>query len=128
MAKRPVTVTDDLGVRSRKVPIRHTLISATSLATANVFYTVRDGVAFEVNGLSVVNTIASGVALTVHAVHPDETQGTGTIEISQMTIPGNSAVDLSDLIGGMYETGTELKAFAANANVLNIHGRGSEIL
>lgn len=115
-------------VPSRFVPINHLLITATTSGTAQTLYTVRAGVMLKVGRLTVANTSASAVPLTLYAVPSGGSVGTGNMELGAVSIPANSAADLTPYVGGLYKSGATLRVFAGTGSVLVIHGWGEEIL
>lgn len=120
--------TQDEAVDRRFVPIAHTLIAGTTSGAADTVYTVRDNAAVIVRRLSVANTSGSAATLTMHAVPSGGAIAAGNTEIGGMSIAANSSVDLTELIGGFYDEGTTLEAFAGTTNVLVLHGWAEEIL
>jgi hypothetical protein len=113
---------------TRLSPITHTLITGTSSGAANTIYAVRAGISAKVERLTVVNTSGSAVALTLHAVPDAGSIATGNTELGGVSIPANTAADLTDFIGGFYGPGTTLRAFAGTGSVLVMHGWVEEIL
>lgn len=121
------TRADDQYVPSRKVPIAHLLISATSSGAAEALFTVQSGTMFEVKRLSVANVTASAATLTLHSIPSGGSIGDDNAETKGYSIAANTSVDLTDLIGGMYQAGAVLKVYAGTTNALCIHGHGLEL-
>lgn len=115
-------------VAKRYVPIDHLLVTATSSGSAQTLYTVRNGVMLKLGGLSVANTSASAATLTINSIPSGGSIGTGNIELGAVSIPARSSADLTAYVGGMYKSGTVIKAFAGTGSVLVVHGWGEEIL
>jgi hypothetical protein len=115
-------------VGSRFVPIEHLLVTATTSGTAQTLYTVRDKVMLKLGRLSVANTSGSAATLTLYAVPSGGAVGTGNIELGAVSIPANSAADLTPYVGGLYKSGATLKVFAGTGSVLVVHGWGEEVL
>lgn len=120
--------TQDGGVARRPVPINNTLIAGTTSGAADTIFTVRDGILFEVKRLVVVNTSAGNVSLDLHSVPSGGSIATNNTEVSNYIVPSDSEVNFTELIGGLYEPGTTIQAWAGSTNVLVIHGWGEEIL
>ena len=120
--------TQEPRVSRRPVRIGHDLIAGTTSGAADTVYTVRDGVLFEVKRLTVVNTSGSAVTLDLHTVPSAGSIADGNTEINALSIAANTAVDLTDMIGGLYDAGTTFQAWAGTTNVLVVHGWGEEIL
>lgn len=115
-------------VSSRKVPIPHLLVAGTTSGAADTLYTVRSGVIAEIKRLVVTNTSGTAATLTLHAVPSAGSIATANAELVGFSVDANKAVDLTNLIGGMYAQGTTLEAFAGTTNVLVVHGWVEEIL
>ncbi len=128
MKETRVRVNDGSFIQIRNVPIPHLQVAATSLGTADTLYTVRSDVALLVKRLAVVNTSASPVDLSLHTVPDGGASATGNAEFAALQIAANTAVDLTEKMGGYYEQGTVFKAFASTTAVLVLHGWGEEIL
>jgi len=111
-------------VASRLIPLRH-LPLTDALQTLT---TVRQGVMLRVGQLSVANVSASAATITLHSVPSGGTASDGNAEMKGLSIGANSAVDLTDRIGGLYEAGTTLRALASVNDALVLHGWGEEIL
>jgi hypothetical protein len=111
-------------VGTRLVPLNH-LALTTSLQD---FAEVRTGVMLRVARLSAVNVTGSAATVTLHAVPASGTAGDTNAELKAQAIAANTAVDLSDIIGGLYEAGTKLRALASANDTIVLHGWGEEIL
>lgn len=111
-------------VPSRPVPLAHLALTDA----LQDFATVRAGVMLRVQRLAVTNVSGSAATLTLHAVPSGGTAADGNAEMKGLSVAANTAVDLSDLIGGLYEAGTKLRALASAADALVLHGWGEEIL
>ena len=113
---------------SRSVPLDHLLITATTSGAAQTFATVRANTMMKVRQLSVVNTTGSAATLTLHAIPDGGSVGAAPTEISAMSIGANTAVDLTNLVGGLYKSGATLKAFSGTGSALVLHGWAEEVL
>lgn len=122
-----VSAEQSIAAPSRDIPLPHLLITATSSGAAQTFFTVRASTRLKIGRLSVVNATSSAATLTLHSVPSGGSIGTGTTEISALSIAGNTAVDLTSLVGGLYAAGTTLRVFAGTGSALVIHGWGEEI-
>ena len=121
------TQNDEFFVARRPLPIGKKLIAATTSGTAETFYTVRDKKMFEIKRLVVSNTSGSAATLTLHAIPSGDSIGTANTELAAKSVAANDAMDLTDLVGGLYDAGTELKVYAGTTNVLIIDAWGEEI-
>lgn len=115
-------------VPSRPVPIAHLLVAATSSGSADTLYTVRTGVMLKITRLSVANVTGSAATLSLNAIPSGGSIGDGNAEMKAYSVAANTAVDLSQLVGGLYEAGTVLKAYSGTTNALVLHGWGEEVL
>lgn len=115
-------------VPQRPIPLPHLLITATSSGAAQTFYTVRTGVLLELVRLSVVNVTGTAATLTLHAIPDGGSIGNSNAELMAVNIPANTAGNLLDYVGGLYEAGTVLKAYSGTNGALVLHGWGKEIL
>ena len=122
------TASDQSFITRRSLPISHLRITATSMGTAETLLTVREETAFEVKRLAVVNVTGSAATLSLFTVPSGETPGNANAELVGVSIPANSAVDLTDFIGGLYAAGTTFVVFSGTTAALTIHGWGEEIL
>lgn len=109
-------------LQKRPVPIEHTLITATVIGSAQTIFTVRDGTVAEVKRLAVANTSGTAATLSLHSVPSGGSAATGNTELAAVSIPANTSSDLTEFIGGLYQAGTTLQAFAGTTSVLVIHG------
>lgn len=121
------TTSGDSYVARRPVPLPHLQITATTSGAAQTLVTVPENRVLLVSRLAVVNTTGGAVTLTLHSVPSGGTLGAGNTELAGYSIAANTAVDLSDLIGGMYEGGATLQAYSNTSGALVLHGHG-EIL
>ena len=115
-------------VPTREIPLPHLLITATSSGAAQTFATVRANTHLKLMGLSVANTSGSAATLTLHSIPPAGSIGTGNAELVAYSVAANTSVDLTKLVGGMYEAGTVLKAYSGTNGALVLHGWGEEVL
>lgn len=120
------TRTDDNYALSRKVPIAHLLVSATTTGGAETLFTVQTDTLFEVKKLTAVNITGSAATITIHAIPSGDSLADANTEIKSYSIAAYTPVDLSDLIGGMYEGGAVLKAYSGTTNAIVLHGHGDE--
>lgn len=115
-------------VRTRYVPIDHLRITATASGSAQTLHTVRAGVMLKIGRLSVANTTGSAATLTLHSIPSGGSIGADNTELAALSIAANTAVNLTELIGGLYQTGTAIKAYSGTNGALILHGWGEEIL
>lgn len=129
MSELRVTSTTREGpITSRAVPLSHLLVAATTSVGADTFYTVRSGVMLKIRQLAVSNTSGSAATLTINSIPSGGSIGAGNSELTGYSIAANTSVDLTPLVGGLYEAGTVLKAYSGTTNVLTLHGWGEEVL
>lgn len=105
-----------------RFPLTRTLLSATTEGTAETIGTVRAQSIGQVGRLAVGNQTGSAVDLTVYFIPDGGTIGASNREITALSIPANSNVDMTDFIGGLYAPGTVIKAFASTTNALILMG------
>lgn len=115
-------------VKSRRVPIEHTQIAGTDTGTADTIYTVRTGVSLVLQHLSAVNITGTAATLSLHAVPSGGSIGNSNYELAAVSIPANTAVNLTDFVGQYYAAGTTLEAYSGTTNALVIHGWAEELL
>ena len=121
------TQEDRLHVPSRPLPFSQLLITATTSGAAQTFYTVRSLRMVRVKQLAVANVTGTAATLTVHAIPSGDTIGNANIAIPGQLIAANTAVDLTSLIGGLYQAGAEIKVFSGTGSALVLHGWGEEL-
>lgn len=119
---------DVYAVPQRTVPIDHLLITATSSGSAQTLYTVRTGVMLKIRQLAVVNVTGSAATLSLHSIPNGGSIGNSNAELLAVSIPANSAADLTSYVGGLYKAGATLKVYAGTGSALVIHGWGEEVL
>jgi hypothetical protein len=122
------TQEDRLHVPSRALPFDQLLVTATTSGAAQTFYTVRALRMLRVSRLVVANVTGTAATLTLHAIPSGGTIGNGNIAIPTMSIAANTAVDLTQIIGGLYQAGAAIKAFSGTGSALVLHGSGEELL
>jgi hypothetical protein len=82
---------------------------------------------FEVKRLAVANVTGSAATLTLHTVPDGGSIATGNAEMVGYSVAANTAVDLTDFLGGLYEGGATLQCWSNTNGALVIHGHGEEI-
>lgn len=117
----------DQYVASRLVPVSKTLITATTGGTAQTIWTVQDQKAFEVTRLVASNITSTAATLTLHAVPDGGSIGSGNAEIVGYSVAANTAVDITDLVQGLYPSGTTLQAWSGTTSALVVSGYGKEL-
>ena len=115
-------------VPQRPIPLSHLLITATTSGAAQTFHTVRAKVMLKVKALSVTNVTGTAAALTLHSIPASGSIGDGNAELKGYSIPANTAVEVTALVGGLYEAGTVLKAYSGTGSALVLHGWAEEVL
>lgn len=120
--------TTDPFVSTRKVPIPHLQVTATTSGTAQTLLTARTDALTQIGHLAVVNTTGTAATLTLHSIPSGGTIGTSNAELVAVSIPANTAADITDYIGQFYRGGAVLKAYSGTASALVLHGWAEEIL
>ena len=120
--------TQDPFVSARKVPIPHLLVTATTSGTAQTLLTARTDALTQIGHLAVVNATAAAATLTLHSIPDGGTIGTSNAELVAVSIPANTAANLTDYIGQFYVGGAVLKAYSDTASALVLHGWVEEVL
>lgn len=120
--------TQDAPFTRRQVPIPHLQVAATSSGTADTLTTVRTGVVLQIKRLKVANITGTAANLSINSIPSGGAIGDGNAECRDLSIPANSNVDLTDLVGQLYEAGTVIKAYSGTTNALVLSGWAEEIL
>lgn len=103
-------------------PLTATLLTATTEGAAQQIGLVRERALGLVERLIVTNQTGANVDLTVNFVPDGGTIGAANREVSSLTVPGNTNIDLSDLIGGLYAPKTAIYAYASAGSALLVAG------
>jgi hypothetical protein len=122
-----VRITDE-PVTGRVVPLEHLLITATSSGAAQTFTTVRANAILKIRQLSVVNVTGSAATLSLHSIPSGGTIGNSNAELLAVSIPANTASDLTGFVGGLYKAATVLAAYSGTGSALVLHGWAEEVL
>lgn len=129
MTEQRVRVDQSAGfVASRPIPLAHLLITATTSGSAQTLATVRNGVMLRVTRLAVVNVTGSAATLSLHSIPSGGTIGNSNAELLGVSIPANTAADLTNYIGGVYAAGTTIQAYSGTGSALVLHGYAEEVL
>ena len=127
-----VRVNDGRGIDSRPIPIPHLRVNATTSGAADTLLTVRDpgisNLILVIKHLAVVNTTGSAATLSLNSIPSGGSYGFGNAELVAYSVAANTAVDITDLVGQFYQTGTVLKAFSGTSDALVVHGWAEEVL
>lgn len=107
---------------SHYYPLTATLLTATTEGTAQTLGTVRADTLGLLERLAVSNQTGSAATLTVYFIPSGDTIGAANRQITALSIPANTNVDLTELVGGLYEGGTVVKAFAGTTSALIVSG------
>lgn len=105
-------------VRGRQVPFG--ILPLTT--TAAIFHTVASGRALRVERLVVANVTTTAATLTLYAAPEGGSPATANAALVGLSVPANSALDLTSLIGGYYAQGTTLQALSGTDAALNLSG------
>lgn len=114
--------------RERFTPIDHLNIAATAIGAAETVFTVRTGVTAIVERFSVANVTGAAATLNLHTVPTGGTAGNANAELIGFSVAANTALDLTDLIKGLYAAGTTFEVYASAAGALVVHGYVKELL
>jgi len=120
--------TQDIPVARREIPIGHLRVSATTSGAAETLLTVRAGVLLKVMQLAVNNTTGTAATLNLNSIPSGDSIGDANAEFVALSVPANTAADLTPYIGQMYEEAAVIKAYAGTTNALVLHGWAEEIL
>lgn len=120
--------TQDPPFKSRKVPIPHVQVSATTSGSADTVFTARTGTLWQVGQLRVANITGSAATLSLNSIPSGGSIGDSNAEMKTLSIPANTNADLTDYIGQLYEQGTVMKAYSDTSNALVISGWAEELL
>lgn len=115
-------------VPARPVPISHALITATTSGAAQTVYTVRVGVMLKIKQLTVANVSGAAATLTLHSIPSGGTIVDSNAELKAYSVAANTAIDLTSLVGGLYEAGTTIKVYSGTGSALVLHGWAEEVL
>lgn len=115
-------------VQTRAVPISHLNVTSTAIGSAQTLFSVRENVTLKIKRLSVVNTTGTAATLSLYSVPSGGSAGVSNAELVGYSVPANTAVDLTDIIGGLYAPLTTLEVFSGTNGALTVHGWGEEIL
>lgn len=81
-----------------------------------------------VKQLSAVNVTGSAATLSLHSIPASGSIGDSNAELKGVSIPANTAADLTLFIGGLYKAGTTLKVYSGTGSAIVIHGWAEEVL
>lgn len=101
---------------------------ATLTATAAAYVTCPQNQILTTKKVTVTNTSANAVTLTLYKVPSGSTPGTGNLLIGALTIPANTVnggvKELYEAENQMLQPGDTLQALAGTAGVLNLNVSG----
>lgn len=103
-------------------PLTTTLITATTEGAAHTIGEIRAQGIGELGRLFVGNQTARTADLTFYAVPSGASIGAANREITALSISGNTNVDLTELVGGLYAEGHQFRVFASTASALIVGG------
>jgi hypothetical protein len=104
----------------QRIPVA---IPAAQLTTsAATYYTSPAGTVSTIGNLSLTNTSASPVSVTLYNVPSGGTAGTGNILLPAFTLSGGQPYVPPVAIGLQLAPGATLQALAGTASVINIQG------
>ena len=122
MSEQRVRFTERQRPGAFNYPFATTLLTATTEGAAQTLATVREGSNAIVKRLVACNQTGSAVAVTVYFIPSGGTIGASNREITAISVPANSNLDLTEMIGGLYSEGTVVKAFAASGTAILMAG------
>lgn len=103
-------------------PLETTLITATTEAAAQLVATVRGDSLGKVERFVVGNNSASPADFTAYFIPSGSSVGAENREVTAIEVAATSNLDLTDLIGGLYAPGAEIRVFASTADALIVMG------
>lgn len=103
-------------------PLETTLLTATSEGAAETLGTIPERQLGQIARLAASNQTGSAASLTLYAIPDGGTIGASNREITALTVAGNTNLDLTDLVAGLYGPGTVFKAFASTGSALMVMG------
>lgn len=115
-------------VPSRPIPLKHLLVTATTSGTAQTFHTVRAKAMLKIKSLVVSNVTGTAATLSLNSIPAAGSIGDGNAELKAFSVAANTAIDLTSLVGGLYEAGTLIKAYSGTGSALVLHGWAEEVL
>ena len=108
---------------SRIAPFTQTQ-AGTALTTLATVATQR---AMLVKRLIACNTTGSAVTLTFHAIPSGGSASAANEELNGYSVGANATVDLSELVGGLYQSGTVLQVSCSTNNAITVAGYYEDI-
>lgn len=118
-------VVERVGVRP--VPFTGLSITATASGSAQTFATASGQGAMLVRQLSVVNITGAAATLSLHAVPDGGAIDNNNAQLVDYAIAANTAIDLTDIVGGFYTQGATLQAWSDTSGALTLSGRWDDI-
>lgn len=111
----------------RRAPLDKLLVTATASGSAQTLLTVKADRAAYIERLVVSNITGSAATLNLDAVPNAGSISTATAELRGMSIAANTAVDLTELVGGFYAPGTTLQTWAGTGSALMLSGHFEDV-
>jgi hypothetical protein len=127
MTQQQVVIENREIVQSRTIPFDGLSVVATTSGAADVFATANSRNAMQVKRLVACNTSGTAATLSLHAVPSGGSVTNDNAQLVGYSIAANAAVDLTDLIGGYYAQGTELRVWAGTTDVITLSGHWVDI-
>ena len=79
-------------------------------------------------GSALALALLPAATLGLNAIPSGGSIGDGNAELKGYSVAANTAVDLTDMVGGLYQAGTVIKAYSGTGSALVLHGWGEEVL
>lgn len=114
-------------VGSRIVPFTGLSITATTSGTAQTFATANGQGAMLVKRLVVSNITGTAAVLNLHAVPDGGSIGNANAQLVGYSVAENTAVDLTEIIGGYYPANTTLEVWSGTSAALTLSGYWEDV-
>ena len=114
--------TQDNKILSREAPIAALNVTATTSGGAQALHVVPEGQAVIVSKLVACNVTASPATLTLHVVPSGGSIGPVTASLVGYTIAANTAVNLTDIIGGLWQSEQTVRVWSGTSAAITLSG------
>lgn len=114
--------TQDNKILSRETPIANLNVTATTSGAAQALHVVPQGQAVIVSKLVACNVAIMPATLTLHVVPSGGSISNTTASLVGYSIPANTAVDLTDIIGGLWQPEQTVRVWSGTAAALTLSG------
>lgn len=114
--------TQDNKILSRETPIANLNVTATTSGGAQALHVVPQGQAVIVSKLVACNVTIMPATLTLHVVPAGGSISSTTASLVGYSIPANTAVDLTDIIGGLWQSEQTVRVWSGTTAALTLSG------